>query len=81
MDWAFNVNPAAFTWLFIGFIVGTFPPPQDGWQGGARASIAAGLAAVGHVRIYEMDGGSRSITVAQNFLNWVLMGGLIGLGV
>ena len=84
VDWAFKVNPAAFTWLFIGFIVGTFPSlfKTAGKQG--RKSIhwvLLVLVAVGMFAFMKWMVGSRSITVAQNFLNWVLMGGLIGLGV
>lgn len=84
VDWAFGVNPVAFTWLFIGFIVGTFPSlfKTAGKQG--RSSIHWVLLVFVALAMYafmKWMEGTRSVQMAQNFLNWVLMGGLIGLGV
>ena len=84
VDFAFTNYAALFTWLFIGFIAGTFPSllKTSGKQGrkwwhwlvrvllsGSTVFLMRGLEAV------------RSVQLAQSFINWMLSGALIGLGV
>ena len=59
VDYAFTYFPAQFTWLFIGFIAGTFPSllktsGKEGrktWHWGLLAGMV-----VGHLFLYALDG-------------------------
>ena len=84
VDWAFAANAAAFTWLFIGFIVGTYPSlfKTAGLKGRNTSHwvLMAVLAAV-TLAFMRWLASVQSVQLAQSFINWVLMGALIGLGV
>jgi len=84
VDFAFRNYAAQFTWLFIGFIAGTFPSlfKTAGKQG--RKSwhwLLLAAIAVGTVFFMRWMESFRSVQLAPSFANWVLSGALIGLGV
>jgi len=84
VDIAFTHNPALFTWLFIGFIAGTFPSlfktsgeqGRDGWHW-----LILAVFAVGTLSLMVWMETFRIIQLESNFINWVMSGALIGLGV
>lgn len=83
VDYAFTHFAAQFTWLFIGFIAGTFPSliKTSGKEG--RKSwhwlILAAMTALTFLFMRWMEN-VNNVTLPQTFLNWVLSGTLIGLG-
>jgi putative membrane protein len=84
VDIAFTHQPALFTWLFIGFIAGTFPSlfKTSGKQG--RASwhwVILVVFAVGTVFLMRWMETIRTMQLTPSFFNWMLSGALIGLGV
>jgi len=83
IDYAFDHFAAQFTWLFIGFIVGTIPSllKTAGEQG--RKNWHWLLLAVFAIGIYFFMTWMktiRSVTMEPSFWGWLLSGGLIGLG-
>jgi len=84
IDFAFSYYPAEFTSLFIGFITGTFPSlfKTSGKKG--RKAFHWGLLVVIAVATVLFMGWMENFHGAQlspSFLNWVISGMLIGLGV
>ena len=83
VDFAFTHYAAPFTWLFIGFISGTFPSlfRTAGKKGRSAIHwvilvlIAAGT--LFFMRWMETVG---NVTIEPTFVNWILSGALIGLG-
>jgi putative membrane protein len=83
VDFAFTYYAALFTWLFIGFIAGTFPSlfTTAGKQG--RKSwhwLLLGLTAVGTVLLMRWMENIRTVQLTPSFINWLMSGALIGLG-
>ena len=84
VDFAFSHYAAQFTWLFIGFIAGTFPSlfktsgkkGRTGWHWLALVLTAAGT--VFFMRWMETI---QNVQLTPSFWNWILAGGLIALGV
>lgn len=84
VDFAFSNYAAQFTWLFIGFIVGTFPSlfKTSGKKGRKTENwILLVLMAVGTVLFMRWMENIRSVQLTPSFGNWLLSGILIGLGV
>ncbi len=84
VDFAFINYAAQFTWLFIGFITGTFPSLfiTSGKQGRKPWHwVLLVVTAVGTVFLMRWMESIRTVNLAPSFLNWVLSGVLIGLGV
>ena len=84
VDFAFTYYPAQFTWLFIGFIAGTFPSlfKTSGKQGRKPWHwIVLALTAGGTVILMLWMENIRSVQLTPSFLNWLMSGALIGLGV
>ncbi len=84
VDIAFTHNPALFTWLFIGFIAGTFPSlfKTSGKQGRNWGHwLVLAVFAVGTLSLMLWMETFRIIQLESNFINWVMSGALIGLGV
>lgn len=84
VDFAFSNYPAQFTWLFIGFIAGTFPSlfKTSGKQGRKWWHwLLLVLISGGTFFLMRWMENMRSVQLAPSFLNWVLSGALIGLGV
>jgi len=84
VDFAFTYYAALFTWLFIGFITGTFPSlfRTSGKKGRSWLHwLLLVLTAAGTVFLMRWLDGSRSVELAPSFVNWMLSGALIGLGV
>lgn len=84
VDFAFSNYPAQFTWLFIGFIAGTFPSlfKTSGKQG--RKSwhwILLVLVAVGTLFLMRWLDDFQGVQLSPSFTNWLMSGALIGLGV
>jgi putative membrane protein len=84
VDYAFSNYPAQFTWLFIGFIAGTFPSlfKTSGKQG--RESwhwILLVVVAAGTLFLMRWLDNIQGIQLQPSFGNWVMSGALIGLGV
>jgi putative membrane protein len=84
VDYAFTNYAGQFTWLFVGFIAGTFPSlfKTSGKQG--RKSwhwVLLVLMAGGIFFFMRWMETIRSVQVAPSFVNWLLSGALIGLGV
>jgi len=84
VDYAFSNFAAQFTWLFIGFIAGTFPSlfKKSGEKGRKTWHwLLLVLVSVGMVFFMRWMETIRSVQMAPSFVNWVLSGALIGLGV
>ena len=84
VDFAFTYYPGQFTWLFIGFIAGTFPSlfKTSGKEGRKWGHwVLLGLVAVGTVFLMRWMEDIRTVQLTPSFANWVLSGALIGLGV
>ena len=84
VDYAFRNHAAQFTWLFIGFIAGTFPSLFKTAGKQERKSwhwLLLVVIAVGTVFFMRWMESFRSVQLAPSFANWVLSGALIGLGV
>jgi len=84
VDWAFTHYAAPFIWLFIGFIAGTFPSlfktagrqGRKAWHWILLVAVAAGM-----FLLMNWMESIKNVTLPPNFLNWLLSGALIGLGV
>lgn len=84
VDFAFTYYAALFTWLFIGFIAGTFPSlfktaGKEGrkwWHWLVLVSFA-----VGTVFLMRWMESIRTVQLEPSFTNWLMSGALIGLGV
>lgn len=84
VDWAFENYPAQFTWLFIGFIAGTFPSLfKTAGEKGRRSLhwIVLVLVAVFTVLFLGWMETISNVNLEPSLFNWVLSGALIGLGV
>jgi putative membrane protein len=84
VDFAFSNYPAQFTWLFVGFIAGTFPSlfKTSGKEGRAWWHwLLLVLVAGGTVILMLGMENMQTIQMEQTFFNWLLSGALIGLGV
>lgn len=84
VDYAFEHFPAQFTWLFIGFIAGTFPSlfKTAGKQGRKWWHwVVLVLLSVGTVFFMRGMENINDMQLQPSFFNWVLSGALIGLGV
>ncbi len=83
IDKAYELNAVMFTWLIIGFIVGTYPSifktaGQEGrkaWHVIMMIVIAGGL----FYTLHWMQG-NLDISMPQNFWVWMMCGALTGLG-
>ncbi len=84
VDFAFSNFAAQFIWLFIGFIAGTFPSLfKTAGKQGRRTwhwALLAGMAVLTLLFMRWMES-INNMSLPQTFLNWVLSGALIGLGV
>jgi putative membrane protein len=84
VDFAFTNYAAQFTWLFVGFISGTFPSlyRTAGKQGRKSHHWMVLVAAAAGILLFMrwMESVS-SVTLSPSFPNWLLSGALIGLGV
>ena len=84
VDYAFTNYAGQFTLMFIGFIVGTFPSlfktaGKEGrkwWHWLLLALMSGGT----YYFMHWMET-VRTVQLAQNFVNWLLSGAMIGLGV
>ncbi|MFW5713487.1 MAG: DUF368 domain-containing protein, partial [Brevefilum sp.] len=84
VDFAFSNYPAQFTWLFIGFISGTFPSlfKTSGKEGRkSRHWLLLVLTAVGTLFFLRWMENFQGVQLDPSFANWVMSGALIGLGV
>lgn len=84
VDFAFSNYAAQFTWLFIGFIAGTFPSlfKTSGKKGRKTVHwLLLILTAVGTVFFMRWMETIRTVQLTPSFANWLLSGVLIGLGV
>lgn len=84
VDFAFSNYASQFTWLFIGFIAGTFPSlfktsgkkGRNLWHWVVLVVVAAGT-----VFLMRWMENIRTVQLTPSFWNWVLSGGLIAFGV
>lgn len=84
VDFAFTNYAAQFTWLFVGFITGTFPSlfKTSGKQGRKPVHwLLLVLTAAGTIFFMRWMESIRSVQLVPSFGNWLLSGILIGLGV
>jgi len=84
VDFAFTKYPAQFTWLFVGFIAGTFPSLfKTAGKEGRKAQHWILLAAMAVSTLFLMRWMEtiQNVNMEQSFFSWVLSGALIGLGV
>ena len=84
VDFAFTNYAAQFTWLFVGFITGTFPSlfKTSGKQGRKPVHwLLLVLTAAGTIFFMRWMESIRSVQLIPSFGNWLLSGILIGLGV
>ncbi len=83
VDFAFTHYAAQFTWLFIGFISGTFPSlvKTSGKEGRKTWHwfLLFGMA-VGTFFLLNWMETIRNVMITPNFLVWVMSGALTGLG-
>ncbi len=83
VDFAFSNFAAQFTWLFIGFISGTFPSlVKTAGKEGRNAwhwLVCAGMA-LGTFFFMRWMANVQTVTLAPSFGNWLLSGLLVGLG-
>ena len=83
IDYAFDHFAAQFTWLFIGFIVGTIPSllRTAGEQGRKNWHwMLVALFALGIYFFMTWMETIRSVTMEPSFWGWVLSGALTGFG-
>ena len=83
VDFAFEHYAAQFTWLFVGFITGTFPSlyKTSGKQGRRTIHwVALILAAAGILLLMRWMQTITNVSLTPNFGNWVLSGIIFGLG-
>lgn len=84
VDFSFSNYPGPFTWLFIGFIAGTFPAlfKTSGKQGRKWGHwLLLVLIGGGTVFLMRWMESIRSVQLSPSFFSWLLSGALIGLGV
>jgi putative membrane protein len=84
VDFAFTNYAAQFIWLFIGFISGTFPSlyKTSGSKGRKYYHwIVLVVFAVGTLFLMRWMETISNVTLQPSFLNWMMSGALIGLGV
>ncbi len=84
VDFAFANYAAQFTWLFIGFIAGTFPSLfKTAGKEGRKAQHWGLLVvmAVGTLFFMRWMGTIQNVNMEPFFFSWILSGALIGLGV
>lgn len=84
VDFAFSNYPAQFTWLFVGFIAGTFPSlfKTSGEQGRKNWHwVLLALVAVGTFFLMRWLDNIQTVQLNPSFVNWLMSGALIGLGV
>lgn len=84
VDYAFTYFAAQFTWLFIGFIAGTFPSlyQTSGKQGRKPYHwVVLAISAVGIFWLMHWMETIQDVTLAPSFGIWLMSGALIGLGV
>jgi len=84
VDFAFANYPAQFTWLFVGFIAGTFPSLfKTAGKEGRKAQhwILLAAMALGTLFFMRWMETIQNVNMEQSFFSWVLSGALIGLGV
>ncbi len=84
VDFAFANYAAQFTWLFIGFIAGTFPSLfKTAGKEGRKTYHWVLLAVMTVVTLFLMRWMEtiQNVNMAPSFFNWILSGALIGLGV
>ncbi len=83
VDFAFTFYAAEFTWLFIGFISGTFPSlyKTSGEKGRQiKHWLVLIIIAAGTLGLMRWMETIHSVILPPNFLNWILSGVLFGLG-
>ena len=83
VDFAFTYYAAEFTWLFIGFISGTFPSLyKTSGEKGRKAQhwLVLVAMAAGTLLLMRWMETISSVTLPPNFMNWILSGVLFGLG-
>lgn len=84
VDWAFTHYAAPFIWLFIGFIAGTFPSLfKTAGKNGRKAWhwILLVIVAFGMFLFMNWMETIKNVTLPPSFVNWLMSGALIGLGV
>jgi putative membrane protein len=84
VDLAFTHQPALFTWLFIGFIAGTFPSlyKASGKEGRAWYHwVLLIVITIGTVFLMAWMENEDWVQLSPSFVNWMLSGALIALGV
>ena len=84
IDFAFTHYAAQFTWLFIGFIAGTFPSLFNtaGKQGRKPWHFALlAVMSVGTFFLMRWMETIQNTTLEPSFFNWLLSGAMVGLGV
>jgi putative membrane protein len=83
VDYAFTNYVAQFTWLFIGFIAGTFPTllKTSGSEGRKpwHWLVLIGMAVATFYYMHWMES-IRNVMLAPNIWLWLLSGALMGLG-
>lgn len=83
VDFAFSHYAAQFTWLFIGFISGTFPSliKTSGKEGRKNWHwfLLAGITAITFFFMNWMKT-IQNVTIAPNIFIWIMSGALTGLG-
>jgi putative membrane protein len=83
VDFAFTHYAAQFIWLFIGFICGTFPSlfKTSGKEGRKpwHWILLSGIA-IGTFFLMRWLETIQNVTVAPNFLVWIMSGALTGFG-
>ena len=83
VDYAFSHYAAQFTWLFIGFIAGTFPSlyKTSGEQGRKpwHWLLLASMAVVTYFYLYWMET-IQNVNLVPGIWTWLLSGLLMGLG-
>mgnify|MGYP006299086487 CR=1 FL=1 len=83
VDYAFTNHAAQFTWLFIGFITGTFPSlfKTAGKEGRTIPHwfVLFGMAVATFYYMHWMET-IQNVALAPNLWTWLLSGALMGLG-
>jgi len=83
VDYAFTNHAAQFTWLFIGFITGTFPSLfKTAGKEGRKIQhwfVLFGMAVVTFYYMHWMET-IQNVSLAPNLWTWLLSGALMGLG-
>ena len=84
VDFAFTNYAAQFTWLFVGFIAGTFPSLfKTAGKEGRKTYHWILLVAMAVITLFLMRWMEtiQNVNMEQSFFSWILSGALIGLGV